>query len=104
MAIKNYMVLKTNIRSNCLLLPTFGFPNFFNYSHSRTPFRQAYTKPKTRITRKITISKKMKGPIERKSLNTTAQGYKKIISMSKMMKRRAIRKNRIENRILVSPT
>jgi|TARA_Y100000758_G_C15804153_1_gene332023 hypothetical protein len=46
----------------------------------------------------------MKGPIERKSLNTTAQGYKKIISMSKMMKRRAIRKNRIENRILVSPT
>tara|TARA_Y100000780_G_scaffold78089_1_gene70652 strand:- start:733 stop:1032 length:300 start_codon:yes stop_codon:yes gene_type:complete len=99
------MVSKTNIRSISLLFANLWIPHFFsNYSHSRTPFRQAYTKPKIRITRKITISKKMKGPIERKSLNTTAQGYKKIISMSKIMKRRAIRKNRIENRILVSPT
>jgi hypothetical protein len=52
----------------------------------------------------MTISKKMKGPYERKSPKTTAHGYKKTISISNIINRRAIRKKRIENRILVSPT
>ena len=60
----------------------------FDYTHLRAPLRQAYTRPKIRIARKMNISTRANRP---SFLKATAQGNRNAISRSNRMNRIATR-------------